>query len=327
MYRHQIEYWALDTIERVNRNQPIEDIRIELKSTWPTPEKAARRIAGHANAARGESILWLVGVNQRNGVIGADYQELSNWYDQVKSYFESISPTLIDLNVPYKNKTVVALYFETDRAPFVIKNPCYGKGGCGPVKYEVPWRDYTTIRTARRSDLIQILSPVQSLPQFEVLSGSLYFEEVDIDGVRKSKGELELDLYAMAAEVNLITIPFHKCSGYVKIPKTIGTVELDMIYLHAPSRLHMQRSIKSITVEKDSRTIDNTSDELLIYGPGKLILKGYLTTEPIVRYYREDSRIHILLEPVNSPRAVSIDVNLKYRPKTEDRGPLWSMNM
>ena len=326
MYRHQIEYWALDIIERVNRNQPIEDTRIELKSTWPTPEKAARRIAGHANAARGESILWLIGVDQRKGVIGADYQELSNWYDQVKSYFESISPTLIDLNIPYQNKTVVALFFETDRAPFVIKNPCYGKKGFGAVEYEVPWRDYTTIRTARRSDLIQILSPIQSLPQFEVLEGNLFFREIDRDANKKFDWELKLVMYTMVTNDSPIIIPFHKCSGYVKIPRTIGTIEIKRMHLSPPTRIWFGGGLRNMSTETLSRTIEGTGDELLIYGSGKFDLEGYITTDPIKRFFPENARVHITLLPVNSHRPLSIDVNLKYRPRTEDRNPYWSMN-
>lgn len=63
MRQSDIEYWALSIIDRVKSKQPIEDSRVELKASWPDPKKAARRLAGHANAARGEPILWLVGIN------------------------------------------------------------------------------------------------------------------------------------------------------------------------------------------------------------------------------------------------------------------------
>jgi hypothetical protein len=49
----EIEAWALDVIRRVSSGQPHEDFRVELKADWITTEKAARRLAGHANAARG----------------------------------------------------------------------------------------------------------------------------------------------------------------------------------------------------------------------------------------------------------------------------------
>ena len=63
MRRHEIEDWALRIIEQVESGQPNEDYRVELKAQWPDTREAARRIAGHANAAHGEPILWLIGVD------------------------------------------------------------------------------------------------------------------------------------------------------------------------------------------------------------------------------------------------------------------------
>lgn len=96
----QIESWALRVIDCVNASQSNEDFRVELKRELPEPNKIARRIAGHANAARGEPILWLIGVDQKDGVVGADDKDLANWYPAVKSQFDEIAPALTDLNVP-----------------------------------------------------------------------------------------------------------------------------------------------------------------------------------------------------------------------------------
>ena len=42
-----------------------EDDRVELKGEWPTDiPKAARRIAGHANASGGQSVLWVIGLDE-----------------------------------------------------------------------------------------------------------------------------------------------------------------------------------------------------------------------------------------------------------------------
>lgn len=79
---------------------------------------------GHANAAKGDSILWLIGIDQKGQrVVGANNIELSNWYSSFKSKFDdSIAPVLItNLNIPVEGKTVVALLFETDRAPLSLK--------------------------------------------------------------------------------------------------------------------------------------------------------------------------------------------------------------
>ena len=140
MRPHEIENWVLQLIERIKNRQPIEDSRVELKSTWIPAEKASRQIAGHANAARGSPILWLIGIDEKTGLVGAKHEELATWYAKVKSQFNGVAPSLMNLNIPIQGKTVVALLFETDRAPYVVINPVYGKTGGGAVSHEAPWR-------------------------------------------------------------------------------------------------------------------------------------------------------------------------------------------
>nr|MDQ3373215.1 hypothetical protein [Acidobacteriota bacterium] len=82
-----IENWALTIVDSVKAKQPVEDTRVELKAKYPDDvKKAARRIAGHANAARGEHILWLIGVDEGAGTIpGASLTDLASWYSGVKA--------------------------------------------------------------------------------------------------------------------------------------------------------------------------------------------------------------------------------------------------
>ena len=118
MTPRQIEAWAIRVLELVENKQNVEDTRVELKTEWPTEmNKVARQIGGHANAARGEPILWLIGVDERAGkVIGAPPSEFANWYPAVGKEFEGTAPECIHLNVPHNGVTVPALLFETDRA-------------------------------------------------------------------------------------------------------------------------------------------------------------------------------------------------------------------
>lgn len=178
MKNSQIERWALEIIDRVEAHQPIEDSRVELKAKWPDdPAKAARRIAGHANAARGEHILWLIGVDEENGVLGVDYREMTDWFAGVSKQFDGLAPRCYDLNVPTgKGRTVVALLFETDRAPFVVVNPAFGNTKGEGVRFEVPWREGTQVRTATRSDLIRLFSDTEVLQS--LLRELEYNEEV-----------------------------------------------------------------------------------------------------------------------------------------------------
>jgi len=157
----EVDVWAGEIVEAVLANQRIEDSRVELKSSWPEPRKAADRLAAHANAARGTSILWLIGVDEKIcKLVNVDPVELANWLKSVESFFDGFAPRLpIDVNLRVDGNTVVALYFETQQgAPFVVKST---KGSY--PEFIVPWREGTALRAARREDLLKILVPIRRL--------------------------------------------------------------------------------------------------------------------------------------------------------------------
>jgi len=52
-----IERWAHEAIARVKAGYKSENTRVELKAEWPSPDKAAIRVAAHANASYGGDIL------------------------------------------------------------------------------------------------------------------------------------------------------------------------------------------------------------------------------------------------------------------------------
>jgi hypothetical protein len=111
-----------------------------LKREWIEPQKAARQIAAHANAARGEPILWLIGVDEKQGVIGAAPAEFSAWFNALAACFEGLPPSCADLNVPRDGRAITALLFDTARAPFVVKNPRHGKMQGDVIAFEDPAR-------------------------------------------------------------------------------------------------------------------------------------------------------------------------------------------
>jgi hypothetical protein len=86
---HEIESWALNVIDRVLAKQSIEDDRVEAKAIWPDDtKKTARQLAGQANAARGEPILWLIGVEEKRA--RSQGWILANWQAGTK---KSMGPT------------------------------------------------------------------------------------------------------------------------------------------------------------------------------------------------------------------------------------------
>ncbi|MBN2193436.1 MAG: hypothetical protein JW751_11525 [Polyangiaceae bacterium] len=159
-----IEDWGLAVIERSEKGHPIEDSRVKLEEGFPADDigwqKWARRIAGHANAARGEPVLWLVGVNDKRGsVSGVRASDAARWWPRMRRYFDGVAPRRVDLAVLRGDVTVMALWFETARAPFVAR---HSDGDV--IAFEVPSRDGTSVRTPRREDLRRLLAPRARLP-------------------------------------------------------------------------------------------------------------------------------------------------------------------
>src|SRR5882724_211083 len=216
MRSHDIENWTLSIIDRAQSRQPIEDSRVELKARWPDdPKKAARRIAGHANAARCEPILWLIGVDEATGSVpGIDFTEFSSWYGAVKSSFDELAPEPISMNIPVNGVTVAALFFETERAPYVVKN---SEGGS--VQREVPWREATGIKSATRSQLLRLLSPLQKLPNIEVVGSLLsvsHWKSANGDKYLGWKARVALFLTQQMGQQTVI--PSHRCSVTFIVP-------------------------------------------------------------------------------------------------------------
>ncbi|PKV96441.1 hypothetical protein ATK30_7389 [Amycolatopsis echigonensis] len=167
--KQQLEARALQIIAQAKTSgRGDEDSFVELKSSFPDDHiRTARQIAALCNAARGNEVIWLIGINEDNGEpVGVSDSDLQSWWPQVEKCFDEFSPDFVNLNVPVQDgrATVVALFFATDRAPYVVKT----KNGSG-VDREVPWRSGTRTRSAKRSELISILHPERRMPGMELL--------------------------------------------------------------------------------------------------------------------------------------------------------------
>jgi hypothetical protein len=286
----QIEAWAYDVIARVKAVQPNEDARVELKREWPVPEKVARQIAGHANPARGAPILWLIGVDQKTGVVGADPKELANWFSAVRRQFESVWPSLTDVNIPVDGVTVVALLFETDRAPFVVNNP-----DGGHIQYEVPWREGTSTRTAKRDELLRLLGPVVHLPSCEVMKGSLELsrtEDESPSSPRRWTWEIQLWLRLVPVTEERVSIPFHRCMAKVMtVPGYPDGLEFPELSL----------------VPQNTTTLASTGHEVLITGPGIVRVYGKLAiaSGDVTKMTQVDIVATLLPDGTNHPISVT----------------------
>lgn len=312
-------------IERVNSDQPIEDSRVELKAEWPQTEKAARRIAGHANAARGASILWLIGVDEKTGVVGAQVNELATWFPKMESNFDGLAPEHVDLNIPVDGQTVVALYFETERAPFVVKNAAFGQKGGGPVELEVPWRDGTSIRSARRSEIVRMLSPLATSPQIEILQAQLETSPKEGSNGQRTTWGLALLLYLTAQpEVHTI-VPDHRYRVSMReTGRTSEVIVLSETTFKWKAVSSPQNAAARPQLGYGSNPLllaDNTvTEELRMIGSGEVTL--HATCETVAPDLSTVDKIIIMVElrPLNTEVPVAVEVTVT----KVDRGSMYA---
>jgi hypothetical protein len=302
MRPNDIENWALEVIERVLTRQPVEDSRIELKSEWPKDHhKAARQIAGQANSARGEPILWLIGIDEKKTIVtGADYEEISNWKQSIDACFNELAPTLSHINVPYENKTVVALFWETDRRPFLVKNP---RGGV--ISLEVPWRDASSTRTATRTDLLRLLYPVSKAPSFELIEGSFTISTAVYDYDQSPKGGLSLDVYVIPGSNERIVIPYHKCEANLRFLSSGLCLALNHVSFGS---LYSLPGTAIFEVPTPSPAVICTGSEAVIDGPGRTTISA--KNPPISSEKRNlihgDMELTIKMFPIGADIPISI---------------------
>ena len=68
MTPQQLEALVLTAIDCVRSGGQIEDDRIEVKRDWPGISKA-RQLAGAANRARGDALIYLIGLDEKTGIV------------------------------------------------------------------------------------------------------------------------------------------------------------------------------------------------------------------------------------------------------------------
>jgi hypothetical protein len=316
MKAYEIEAWALRVIDAVKRGERVEDHRVELKAKWTDPVRAARQLAGHANSAAGDRLLWLIGVDEASGVVGAAPVELANWYPKVEACFAGGAPTIQDVNVVTDAKTIVALLFETDRAPFVVRNPEFGKPSAGNVELEVPWREASRTRSARREDLIRILAPLTRIPDVEVIRAILMLAErpladEDDPGPPPSgppTAYLEFDLYFVPRTGDPLVIPFHHCKASALLDG--GRTLIDFPKIQLWSRESNPSDAVAIRSRPDPLTIQGTPSELIIRGPGKAALHAETKLDSVPQVSGEaDIRFSLGLAGALMPLVLAIRIS------------------
>ncbi|WP_327139267.1 hypothetical protein [Nocardia sp. NBC_01327] len=174
MNKTRIEAQVIAVVNHVVGGGRAEDAFVEAKAKWPGLDKAAQ-LAGTANAAGGHPILWIVGLseNDHRVVELEDKTDPASWWVQMQKQFAfDVIPDLTDIVVHTEHGVVVCLYFETDRAPYMVKTPNHVWSEAG-----VPWRDGTRTRSAKRHELLSMLAASAVAPDLQLLEPELELYE------------------------------------------------------------------------------------------------------------------------------------------------------
>jgi hypothetical protein len=165
-----LEAIARRAAEITTHGETYEDDRVELKSVWPDPvTEMARQLAAQANSSGRQEFVWLIGIRQKVGVVGAPARDGAEWLPRLRPNFDDgVLPTLsAHLNLDSNGNNVVVLAWDPNEPPYVVKLDT------GRARREVPWREGEMVRTAGRRDLLRILEPIALAPTLELVPNGL----------------------------------------------------------------------------------------------------------------------------------------------------------
>ncbi|BCW40336.1 hypothetical protein StoSoilB3_18710 [Arthrobacter sp. StoSoilB3] len=168
-----LETRVITAVDQIRAGHQVENDFIECKRDWPSDNKA-RQLAGSLNRAGGDPVIYIIGIDETTGKVhDVSGTDPLNWWTQITPKFDQTPPEMIrHMTVPVaeRGEHVVAVAFASDRAPYVVKT-----GSANP-SLEVPMRESTGTRTARRDELLRMLIPAANLPECISLEGFLHAE-------------------------------------------------------------------------------------------------------------------------------------------------------
>lgn len=317
MTPQQIERWAGLVIEQVCAGKFQEDVRVELKRDWPEDNHGmARRLAAHANAARADSILWVIGVDEKaREVVGVSPRDPASWWPSVCKSFDGEAPAIVPVTMRVEGENVVALYFETTAAPYVVSNRAHGSAG-EKVQWEVPWRAAANTRSATRSELVSILVPRAQAPALELMRGQLTTERREAGGVLVS---LELDLYVVSRTAEPLILPRHRISGELLNPD-VPAISLNEFALPQPLKPVPKGGPGHTHYGKTqplSPLVRVTDTEVIVDYAGVVWLRANAVVGPMLVESEHDATVSISLRPAQAEVPTVLAYNF-HRPRMGD---------
>jgi hypothetical protein len=345
--QREIEYRALRVLERLAMpvepaaGPSVDDPFVALFRVWPRPSRAtARRLAAHANAARGRDLLWLVGVDETGAAFpGVEPGQSEEWIHALRPWFDGLLPRIVPLDIPLpssptfagarkpprragkKPRMIVALHVETTRAPFVFR--------ADPTRLETPWLDLNGAlghppgrngvhpRSATRSDLIRLLTPCLDLPGFELLEAQLaFYKNPHPTAYSRTTFRWSLDaaLYVVPNsdqhKTTRVVLPLHGCRGAVEIGVTFRSEATEF----------------SVTPDKASPSVRVTESAVLIDDLGRMFLYLCGSTQHPHPPWQEPATLLLDLLPSGAERVATVTARLRPEPPVEpNQSGLWKL--
>jgi hypothetical protein len=305
----------------VREKHRIEDAWVEVKGAFPSDTRSiARQLAGHANTARGEPILWVFGLDERRGVVGVSYAELANWWPQVAAHFDGEAPAFADANVRAEGRALVALVFDTTAAPFVVRTTTSEGAGEGKDR-DVPWREGTRTRSARRHEMLGLLVPWIRVPEYEVID--VYADSRP--SARQEEASLSLDwsidlwLYLAPISPEPVVLPFHHTRMWVRSADDGEAWAAPRVFISIPNPQGAAFRTPA------TATVTVSATEAVLTGPAMVIVSSHFTT--VAEGFPADRplRVGFTLSPFAAARTVTEEVEVLPRKPTGVEHRTWQI--
>lgn len=274
MRADELEVWVRRVLRDVEAGRTVEESRVELKSRFMDPVKAAHQLAGLANSARTQHVLWIVGADDRRGVVeGVDNGELESWLPQVEKVFDELAPRLLlSHRVPWGDSAVVtALLFDASARPFVTKDE---------GRRLVKWRRGDHTREARRGDLLDLLYEAVNTPSFEIIEARLTgYLDWDSPSLR-----LKMELYQERRLPQPAILPFHRASVEAQPSLEVGNKGASK-FADLEIRRQLQAEVPhSFSLRPEARSSPPSryvaAEQLELDGPARVSLVAHAPAPP-----------------------------------------------
>jgi hypothetical protein len=305
-----IETWVNGILDSLDVGGHVEDHRVELKRDWIDARQAARRLAGHANSAADDIILWLVGVDEKaRQVVGAQAPDLASWWPQVEAEFaDQIAPEMTAVAMKKHDIPFMALAFKTDRAPYLVRNEEFGKLKGQKMAWEVPFRVGTEVRTATRNQLLRLLAPSLPLPRHEMVSAGVVLHAPERKEKWVQKCVADAVFYLVAPDDNALTIDSRACKTSVEVTGFFPTTTVGVPHL------------KHLGISGGMSGVETGGHVLTLRGTSLIHLKVEGEVPSIGNQYAEDARLTVKIRPIGYDRSVAFSYALALQPSNSLTG-------